>query len=119
MINDYLFDEGINNLNYSNHSGYISFLLSTTTNHSVVDNQGNCLYFPYAICIWSSVSKIESFKLLMFEMYKIISYQNTNYTEDFIRDFRYAELLHFFLFTSTVIKPPSYSRLSLNFRKHC
>jgi hypothetical protein len=84
----------------------------------MIDDHGKYLYFPYAICLWSSVSKIESFKLLMYEMYKIITYQNSGFSEECIRDFRNSELLHLFLFTSNIIKPPSYSKLSLTLRKY-
>jgi hypothetical protein len=53
----------------------------------------------------------------MYEIHKIITYQNSNFTEEYIKDYRFAELVHLLMFLSTVVKPPSYSKLNLNLRR--
>lgn len=78
--------------------------------------ENKCIYLPYAICLWSTISNIESFQKIMKEVNKIITFYNNNYPDETIRNYRNCELLHLIIFLSNVVKSPSYSKLNLNLR---
>jgi hypothetical protein len=77
--------------------------------------ENKCIYVPYAICLWSTISNMEAFQKIMKEVNRIITFNN-NFPDESIRNYRNCELLHLFIFLSNVIKPPSYSKLNLNLR---
>jgi hypothetical protein len=81
----------------------------------MLNEDTKCIYVPYAVCLWSTISKVESFQKIMKEVCRIISFNN-NFTEETIRNYRHCELLHLFIFLSNITKPPSYTRLNLNLR---
>jgi hypothetical protein len=87
-----------------------------TTINSIDENIGKSIYFPYAICLWSSIAKVEPFRKIMGEVQKILNYQNPSLSEEMIRNYRHSELLHLMVFLSGMIRPPSYTTMNLNFR---
>jgi hypothetical protein len=74
------------------------------------------MYIPYAVCLWSTISKIETFKKIMNEIHQIITYNNFNLADDRVRNFRNMELIHLIIFLNNILKPPSFSQMNLNFR---
>jgi hypothetical protein len=79
-------------------------------------DESKCIYVPYAICIWSTISNVEAFQKIMKEVNRIMNF-SSNYPDETIRNYRNCELLHLFIFLSNVIKPPSYTKLNLNLLK--
>jgi hypothetical protein len=97
-----------------------------TNEHDVLDATTACrdagfafhdVFVPYAICIWTSISNIDCFKDILYQIYKTITFSST-LDEDTIRNFQYAEVLNIFNFLNLIIKPPPKSSLVLNFRKY-
>lgn len=78
--------------------------------------QNRSIYVPYAICIWSTVPKVEFFKGVMLEFYRIITFDNHYKKKEAIDNYRFCELLHTMIFLSNIIKPPSMTKMKVNLR---
>lgn len=78
--------------------------------------QGKSIFVPYAFCIWSTVSKIDFFKGVLNEFYKILTYNNDQLSDEIIRNYRNCEILHLMIFLSNIVKPPSNIKMTVNLR---
>jgi hypothetical protein len=104
-----------------------------STIHSTTDK---FLYFPIAICIWSYISNIEFFKEILQEFYEIINLKKIDISNfnsvslhngndenssisigNMIRDYQHCELINYFIFLTNIVKPSSYTKMTLNLSK--
>lgn len=76
------------------------------------------VYVPIAICLWSHVYNTDSFKEILHESYRIITYKETakSVNSNVIENYLYCELLNYFIFLYSVIKPSTFTKLNLNFQ---
>jgi len=74
------------------------------------------LFFPYAICLWSSISNIDSFKEILQEIHRILFYSNVTVEDEMVKNFQFTELMNFLNFLDHLVKPPAKSVLKLNLR---
>ena len=73
------------------------------------------VYAPIAICVWSYINNTDTFKEILHESYRIITYNNKEKNVNMVENFRYLELLNYFTFLDSIVKPPPFTKLTLNF----
>jgi len=81
------------------------------------DNKPSQLFIPYAICLWSSISNIDSFREIFQEIHKLI-FHTQNVDEETVKNFQFSEMNNIFNFLNYIVKPPNKSILKLNLRKN-
>ncbi len=122
------------NLNHLN----MNMNINRSTINSSTDK---ILYFPVAICLWSHISNTEFFKEILQEIYEIVSLKrldmnifsfanfqliinegenscvNSISLNQVVRDYQHCELINYFIFLTGIVKPSSYTRMTLNLSK--
>jgi hypothetical protein len=102
-----------------------TFQQDNNNNNSNSNNSNNCdkekiLYFPIAICLWSNLPNTDSFKQILQEAYKIITFSKciNNVSDESFDNYKYCQLLNYFVFLSSILKPANYTKMILNFSKN-
>ena len=83
----------------------------STTSFSV--DEDRTIYLPVALCLWSSLPCTDFFRKLLIELYTVVNYKGYP-DEGILRNYRFSEIINYFIFFSTILKPPPYSRLDIN-----
>jgi hypothetical protein len=79
------------------------------------------LYLPIVLALWSHISQPEFYQSILIDLYSILkgdcqglsSLSNYNQIE-VLRNYQNCELLNYFLFISTIVKPGPSTKLKLN-----